>query len=168
MNNEKLAIAFFCNASVFGVTGTEQLEAVFDAEGLPAIEFMMRLIPGLWCASHAAELYLKSKLLQVGVSEQELKKRHVRHDLEALNGLVMEKVEGWQLTENSLSTLSVISTAHSAMALRYGVFVPDLAIRFPHLSAVKVLLGELRSVARENLPQGGLVEWEKASTAIYN
>jgi HEPN domain-containing protein len=77
-------------------------------------------------ATHAIELALKSYLLRHGVSQDPLKGRHIRHDLEAL--LRKAEKRGLKLETQTRRTIELLSKLHKQFRSRYPVPIGEPAI----------------------------------------
>lgn len=82
---------------------------------------LITLAPFYYLVSHACELFLKSALLKRGVTETELKKQNVRHNLNNLSEYLESK--GIDLKPNTKTVLHALNQVHERHSLRYKVLI---------------------------------------------
>jgi hypothetical protein len=74
--------------------------------------------PTYWEISHAIELALKAFLLSKGVTEEELMKKSVRHNLERLVDMAIKR--DLALPDDVVGVIQGMSLAHRSFYFRYG------------------------------------------------
>ncbi len=83
--------------------------------------------PFYYLVSHACELFLKSALLKRGVTEAELKKHNIRHNL--TNLLEYLESKSVHVTPNTKSVLHSLNQVHEKHMLRYNLLVSSSAFK---------------------------------------
>ncbi len=91
-----------------------------NSDGTPA---KVTAIPFYFLISHAAELLLKSALLERGFKEEDLKKYDYRHNLDAL--LKELQTQGVAVTPDTVNLIKGLHSQHQNHALRYTALVDD-------------------------------------------
>lgn len=120
-----------------------------DDRGCPK---KLTAIPAFYLASHAAELYLKAALLKRNISEADLRRCGVRHNLSALLDLLLSK--NAQISSQTQEVIRGLSVQHDEHALRYTVLVPDgKKTYWPPFSRVFSSLDELLLLTKTTPPQ---------------
>ena len=89
-----------------------------DERGCPK---KLTAIPMFYLASHAAELYLKAALLKRGVTDTELRKSNIRHNLTGLMDLLLS--QNVRVTPQTVKIIKGLSEQHREHALRYSVLL---------------------------------------------
>jgi hypothetical protein len=111
----------------------------------------LRAIPYYYLLSHACELFLKAALLKRGVSEAELRKPKLRHDLAKLAQEVINKGVG--LSSITVHIICALNAAHHRHALRYTAItaLDEGPIYTPQPEQVYQALDELLMATRLGL-----------------
>jgi hypothetical protein len=78
----------------------------------------IEIIPYLFVVAHAVELLLKAALARRGYSEQELRKKPIRHNLNQL--LESLQSNGVVLSSSTVELINGLSEDHDEFLLRYG------------------------------------------------
>jgi len=144
-DNVPLASAYLLIAVGFRLSAEELKKSIeVDGDGRPT---HLTAIPLYFLASHAAELFLKAALLKRGFSEADLKRYDYRHNLSALLSEIQKK--GLVVTEETVKTVTGMSTQHNNHKLRYTVLIDDgTKTYWPPLAAVFSMLDELLLLTR--------------------
>jgi hypothetical protein len=111
-NYRLVATSFWESAKVLYINRTVKSDGHTSLINLPPVYYLV---------SHACELFLKGALLKRGISEKDLKRQHIRHNL---NGLVdaLNKA-GLDLTEDTKNLINTLSLIHEKHYLRYFLVV---------------------------------------------
>lgn len=102
---------------------------------------MINMPPFYYLVSHASELFLKSALLKRGVTESDLRKQNVRHNLVKLATILAEK--GLHLSENTIELIKVLHPIHEKHYLRYLFLKPNHEIFRISTADINAALEEL-------------------------
>lgn len=140
------------------------LHKAFHAKDEP-LPRNIRALPFYYLVSHAFELLLKCALLKRSVTEQELKRHNLRHNLSEL--LLALEAKGVSVSCHTKDILQALTLQHKEHALRYTALLDDGKEVFtPHAECIyqaleEVLmcaslahtqLGESVELAQERLP----------------
>jgi len=77
---------------------------------------VVTISPFFYLSSHACELFLKSSLLKRDITEQDLKRRNIRHDLIKLLKILEEK--SVVITKDTKEVIHKLNDVHSTHKLR--------------------------------------------------
>jgi len=117
----QLIVAYRLNGANFRASAEKLAREIeVDERGRPT---KLTAIPAFYLASHAAELYLKAALLKCNMSDSELRRIDVRHNLSALLDLLLSK--NVQISTRTMELVRGLSKQHGEHALRYTVLVDD-------------------------------------------
>jgi len=117
----QLIVAYRLNGANFRASAEKLAREIeVDERGRPT---KLTAIPAFYLASHAAELYLKAALLKRNMSDSELRRIDVRHNLSALLDLLLSK--NVQISTRTMELVRGLSKQHGEHALRYTVLVDD-------------------------------------------
>jgi hypothetical protein len=124
----------------------ELLESSYADRGEP-MPHNHRSTPYYYLVSHACELLLKAALLKRGVTDTELRRSDVRHDLQGLMDLLRER--GVMITPDRAAILDGLAPQHRDHELRYTALLDNGKLTYtPAPASVYELLDELMMATR--------------------
>jgi hypothetical protein len=150
----QLIVAYRLNGANFRASAEKLAhDTEVDERGCPT---KLTAVPAFYLASHAAELYLKAALLKRDMSDSELRRSGVRHNLSALLDLLLSK--NVQMTSQTMEVIRGLSRQHNDHALRYTVLVDyGKKTYWPPFTIVFSSLDELLLLTRTTTPRESLL-----------
>lgn len=143
--NVELASIYRLTATSFRLSA-ELLESSFADQGEP-MPRNYRSTPYYYLVSHACELLLKAALLKRGVTDDELRRPGVRHDLQGLMSLLRER--GVTIMPDRVTVLEGLARQHRDHELRYTALLDNGKLTYtPTPASVYELLDELLMATR--------------------
>jgi len=146
MDNLPLAVTFYTNGVNFRASAERLSQDItLDSNGRP--ENKLASVPMYLIASYSAELFLKASLLKRGMSEKDLKKFELRHNLSNLMAKLVEI--GVPVSLRTQQIVEGLSSQHESHDLRYTVLQHlGKSSFFPPISDLFDALEELFSLTR--------------------
>lgn len=143
--NVELASIYRLTATSFRMSA-ELLERSFADRG-ESMSGNYRSTPYYYLVSHACELLLKAALLKRGMTDGELRRSDVRHDLQGLMKLLGE--QGVVITPNRAAILDGLARQHRDHELRYTALLDNNKSTYtPPPASVYELLDNLMLATR--------------------
>lgn len=139
-NYRLIATSFFKSAKIL------YENRVVTGDGQTSI---ITLPPVYYLISHACELFLKSALLKRGISEKDLKKQKIRHNLKELTTTLINKT-GLEFTENTRNLINALGLIHEKHHLRYWFLNPNHEIFKISMASIEPAMEELLMATRIN------------------